>query len=249
MPSSRAACRTSRTATLNEKLSKTIERPRTTKPTHTTPSSCGCVRRSYASYIEKIPPPKNRKSATISAQKVALFTVAERVPLRRRLHAPPDADIKEDLIHGVGDRVRGLRDKRAGPGHVRRDRFGDRDRQVARESREDRAGRALGHLPAVFALGTHFGPERYELPRDRGLADSERMPVPQRRRGGAAKPRELVPAIGLRVLKVDPRLQSELDDARPDTCALGLGHAVEEGVLGHGHFAARARRALAGGAG
>src|SRR5438876_4615168 len=40
------ACRTSRTATLSEKDSKTADRPSTRKPTQTAPSSCGCVSRS-----------------------------------------------------------------------------------------------------------------------------------------------------------------------------------------------------------
>jgi hypothetical protein len=97
---------------------------------------------------------------------VALLAVAERVFRRRRLHAPPDADIEEDLIHGVGDRVRGLGDQRAGAGDVCGDGLGDRDRQIAGERRQDRAGRALGHLPAVFAFGTGLRIEGAQLSRD-----------------------------------------------------------------------------------
>ena len=35
--------------------------------------SCGSAKRLYASYSEKMPPPKNRKSATTSAQKYRSF--------------------------------------------------------------------------------------------------------------------------------------------------------------------------------
>src|SRR5947207_109238 len=45
-----------------------------------------------------------------------------------------------------------------------------------------------------------------------------------------------------RVLKVDTRLQSELDDARADARAFRFADAVEEGVRRLGHFAERGRR-------
>src|SRR5438309_6315025 len=172
---------------------------------------------------------------------VALFSVTERVLVRRGLHAPPNADVEEDLVQRVGDRVRGLGHERTRAGDVRGDRLGDRDGQVAGEGREDRASRALRQLPAVFAFRTGFGTERRELPRDRGLADRERAPIPERRRDRSAEPHELILAVRLRVLKVDPRLEAELDNALPNERARRLGNAMKQRVLGLSHFARRAR--------
>src|SRR5437867_13008141 len=169
---------------------------------------------------------------------VALLTVTERVLVRWRLHAPPDADVQEDLVDRVGDRVRGLRDERSRAGYVCSDRLGDRDGQVAGEGREDRASRTLRHLPAIFAFGIELRTEAGQLLRDGRLADREGAPIPQRRRHRPAEPRELVLAIRLRVLEIDPRLQTELDDALPDPSACRLGDAVKQRER-RGHFADR----------
>src|SRR5439155_676369 len=88
---------------------------------------------------------------------VALLPVSEWMARRCRSHASTDADIKKDLIHGVRDRVRRLREKRPRPCHESRDRLDDRDRQVAGESRDDGARRSLGHYQPSSRSGPGSG--------------------------------------------------------------------------------------------
>src|SRR5438094_2724850 len=95
--------------------------------------------------------------------------------------------------------------------------------------------------PSVLPFGAGFGLDGQELSRDRSLADRQRRSVPQRRGGRPPEPHERVLAIGLRVLKVDTRLQSELDDARADARAFRFADPVEKRVRS-GHFAERGRR-------
>src|SRR5207245_267819 len=79
---------------------------------------------------------KEEKQRDDQRPEVALLPVPEWMALRCRPHASTDADIKKDLIHRVRDRVRRLREERPRPCHESRDRLGDRDRQVAGESRD-----------------------------------------------------------------------------------------------------------------
>ena len=94
---------------------------------------------------------------------------------------------------------------------------------------------AIARFPGV-------GPQFQKHPRDLGLAHGKGVSIPQRRRHITAEAYELVLAIRLRVLEVDPRLQPEVDDPRPDARARRLGDAMEQGVLAIAHFAARGRR-------
>src|SRR5207245_2947342 len=71
--------------------------------------------------------------------------VAERMPFGRRTRAAAQADVQEDLVQGVGDRVRGLGEQGARAGHRGGHRLGDRDREIPEERGEDRARGAFGH--------------------------------------------------------------------------------------------------------
>src|SRR5437899_4202768 len=88
---------------------------------------------------------------------VALLPVPEWMARRCRPHASTDADIEKDLIHRVRDRVRRLREERPRPCHESRYRLGDRDRQVAGESRDDGARRSLGHYQPSSRSGPGSG--------------------------------------------------------------------------------------------
>jgi hypothetical protein len=65
----------------------------------------------------------------------------------------PEAGEQEDLVEGVGDRVRGLGQHRARPADQPGGQLGHGDRQVGRERDQDRAlalGRHLGHVSSGY---------------------------------------------------------------------------------------------------
>src|SRR5438067_7991969 len=81
----------------------------------------------------------------------------------------------------------------------------------------DPTPRIIALSPAVLARRLQRG----QLPQHLVLADGKRAAVPECRcRRGAET--EIVLRIGLGVLKVDLRLQSELDDPKPDARARRL---------------------------